>query len=116
MICRGTDVADTIATPVCAAIPRRTASSFSFGPGRISTTLKAIIGANVAMFVLTAFVPSIVMLLGLVPVSVVREFRVWQLGTYMFLHGGFFPHRFQHAGVVDVRGPARATVGDAVLF
>jgi membrane associated rhomboid family serine protease len=70
--------------------PPSYASSFSFGPGRISTALKAIIGANVAMFVLTAFVPSLVMVLGLVPVSVVREFRVWQLGTYMFLHGGFF--------------------------
>ena len=66
------------------------ASSFSFGPGPISTTLKAIIGANVAMFVATTFVPSLTPLLGLVPVAVVEQLRLWQLGTYMFLHGGIF--------------------------
>ena len=66
------------------------ASSFSFGPGPISTTLKAIIGANVAMFVATTFVPSLTPLLGLVPVAVVEHLRLWQLVTYMFLHGGIF--------------------------
>jgi len=66
------------------------ASSFSFGPGPISTALKAIIGANIAMFVLTTLAPSLITVLGLVPVSVIHELRVWQLGTYMFLHGGFF--------------------------
>ena len=66
------------------------ASSFSFGPGPLSTALKALIGANVVMFVLTTLVQSLIPRLGLVPVLVLHQFRVWQLVTYMFLHGGFF--------------------------
>ena len=65
-------------------------SSFSFGPGPISTALKALIAANVAMFVITTFVPSLVLLLGLRPVAVIGQLRVWQLATYMFIHGGIF--------------------------
>ena len=66
------------------------ASSFSFGPGALSTALKAIIGANVALFIATTFVPALIPSLGLVPFAVVRQFHVWQLATYMFLHGGVF--------------------------
>jgi membrane associated rhomboid family serine protease len=66
------------------------ASSFSFGPGPLSNTLKALIGANVAAFVITAFLPILREYLGLVPTLVVHRFWVWQLVTYMFLHGGIF--------------------------
>jgi membrane associated rhomboid family serine protease len=66
------------------------ASSFSFGPGPISTTLKALIAANVAVFLLTAFARSAVPYLGLVPELVLHKFWIWQLATYMFLHGGIF--------------------------
>jgi membrane associated rhomboid family serine protease len=66
------------------------ASSFSFGPGPISTTLKALIAANVLMFLVTAFARSVVPYLGLVPELVLYKFWVWQLATYMFLHGGIF--------------------------
>ncbi len=52
--------------------------------------MKALIGANVAMFILTTFVQSLVPKLGLVPVYVLRDFWLWQLVTYMFLHGGIF--------------------------
>jgi membrane associated rhomboid family serine protease len=65
-------------------------SSFSFGPGGISTALKALIGANVVMFLATTFVPELKTLLGLTPIAVLRHLQVWQLGTYMFLHGGIF--------------------------
>jgi membrane associated rhomboid family serine protease len=65
-------------------------SSFSFGPGPVSTTLKALIGANVAAFAVTFFIPDILQYLGLVPKLVLNQFRVWQLATYMFLHGGIF--------------------------
>ena len=65
-------------------------SSISFGPGPISTALKALIGANVAMFLMTQLVPSLVGLLGLVPAYVLHNLWIWQLGTYMFLHGGIF--------------------------
>ena len=71
------------------------ASSFSFGPGPLSMTLKALIGANVGMFLITALGPApfgraVIDTLGLVPGAVLHQFALWQLGTYMFLHGGIF--------------------------
>ena len=68
--------------------PSAYASSFSFGPGPLPTALKAIIGANVVVFIAQLLVPSLTDALGLVPMLVVRNFWLWQLGTYMFLHGG----------------------------
>src|SRR3954466_2829979 len=65
-------------------------SSFSFSPGPISTALKALIAANVAMFVITAVQPQLRDYLGLVPTLVLHQFWVWQLATYMFLHAGLF--------------------------
>jgi membrane associated rhomboid family serine protease len=65
-------------------------SSMSFGPGPVSTALKALIGANVALFLMTTFWGALVPLLGLMPTYVLHEFRIWQLGTYMFLHGSVF--------------------------
>jgi membrane associated rhomboid family serine protease len=70
--------------------PSAYASSFSFGPGPLSTALKALIAANVVMFLVTTFVQTLVPYLGLVPSLVVRQLWVWQLATYMFLHGGIF--------------------------
>ena len=70
--------------------PSTYASSFSFGPGPISTALKALIGVNVLMFVVRAFVSSVDLYFGLVPALVVHRFWVWQTATYMFLHGGIF--------------------------
>ncbi len=66
------------------------ASSFSFGPGPLSTALKALIGANVVMFLGQFFFSIVTDVLGLRPIFVVRYFWVWQLATYMFLHGGIF--------------------------
>src|SRR5207244_8804045 len=34
--------------------------------------------------------PSLTEMLGLVPHEVFGQLRIWQLGTYMFLHGGLF--------------------------
>jgi len=65
-------------------------SSFSFGPGPMSSALKIIIGLNVAMFLATTFAPSLQIELGLVPMWVLHERRVWQLVTYMFIHAGLF--------------------------
>jgi membrane associated rhomboid family serine protease len=72
--------------------PSRNVSSFSFGPGPVSTALKALIAANVVMFVVQFFFGITTAILGLQPELVVRNFWVWQLGTYMFLHhtGGVF--------------------------
>src|SRR2546425_1552939 len=68
----------------------RYASSFSFGPGPVSTAIKALIGANVVMFLAQMFAPSLTEMLGLVPHEVFGQLRIWQLGSYMFLHGGLF--------------------------
>ena len=65
-------------------------SSYSFGPGGISTAIKALIGANVLLFLVQFFAPAVTDVLGLRPIFVVRYFWVWQLATYMFLHGGVF--------------------------
>jgi membrane associated rhomboid family serine protease len=75
------------------------ASSFSFGPGPVSTALKALIGLNVLMFVVQLVLPITTELLGLHPAWVVHarstiapehSLWVWQIATYMFLHGGIF--------------------------
>lgn len=68
--------------------PSPYASSFSFGPGPLSTALKVLIGVNVAVFFVQQLVP-VTELLGLAPSFVVRGW-LWQLGTYMFLHGDLF--------------------------
>jgi membrane associated rhomboid family serine protease len=70
--------------------PSPYATSFSFGPGPMSTALKALIAANVGVFLLTMLDPALVPMLGLVPEAVLHGFRIWQLGTYLFVHGGFF--------------------------
>jgi membrane associated rhomboid family serine protease len=66
------------------------ASSFSFGPGPISTALKVLIGVTVAIFVGQLVFPILTDVLGLHPALVLRSFWLWQLVTYMFLHGGLF--------------------------
>jgi membrane associated rhomboid family serine protease len=66
------------------------ASSFSFGPGAISTALKSIIAVNVVVFLLQAVVPSLTFTFALRPDAVYGQLHVWQLVTYMFLHGGLF--------------------------
>lgn len=61
-------------------------SSYSFGPGPLSSALKALIAINVALF-LAGFVASdLVRVFGLRPSDVLQG-RVWQLLTYMYLHG-----------------------------
>jgi len=65
-------------------------SSLSFGPGPISTALKAIIGANVVLFLATLFYAPLQIQLGLVPMWVLHEKHLWQPVTYMFIHAGLF--------------------------
>jgi membrane associated rhomboid family serine protease len=72
----------------------------SLGPGPVSTALKALIAANVVMFVLqSVFSPIPNVLFGLHPAWVIpapsgpareHSFWLWQTATYMFLHAGIF--------------------------
>jgi membrane associated rhomboid family serine protease len=64
-----------------------TSISYSFGPGPITFAVKWIIIANVVVFVLSMFVPLIDRF-GLTPKDVIERGWIWQLVTYMFLHGG----------------------------
>jgi len=61
------------------------------GGGSITPAIKGLIIINVAVFILQAMMDySIVIIFGLVPYLVWREFYIWQLFTYQFLHGGIF--------------------------
>src|SRR5580692_5543834 len=56
--------------------------------------VKWLLISNVAIFVLTFFAERVglsgpLIFLKLIPVAVVKDFFVWQLATYAFLHGGF---------------------------
>jgi membrane associated rhomboid family serine protease len=68
--------------------PSPQAVSFSFGPGPMSTAMKALIAANVAVFIVQSVAPGSLIedWLGLWPANVFP--RIWQLATYLFLHGG----------------------------
>jgi membrane associated rhomboid family serine protease len=69
--------------------PSRYVSSYSFGPGPLSTALKVLIGVNVVVF-FAQFAPIVTLVLGLQPFLVVRRLWLWQPATYMFLHAGLF--------------------------
>ena len=71
--------------------PRPYNVSYSFGPGGITPAVKALLAANIGMFVAELLYPALVPLLGLAPRAVLGAGWLWQPVTYMFLHhtGGF---------------------------
>ena len=66
----------------------RSYSSFSFGPGPLSQALKVLIATNVVLFLAAFAAPELVTIFGLTPRDALLGGRVWQIVTYMFLHGG----------------------------
>jgi membrane associated rhomboid family serine protease len=75
--------------------PATSTFASSFGPGPLTPAIKAIVLVNVAMFIAEAIIARTVGIplssfLGLRPVAVVQGLQVWQVVTYMFLHGGVF--------------------------
>jgi membrane associated rhomboid family serine protease len=70
--------------------PSAYVSAYSFGPGPLSTAIKAIIAVNVVLFLARGFSGALVTELGLVPFLFLEELRLWQPVTYMFLHAGLF--------------------------
>jgi membrane associated rhomboid family serine protease len=67
--------------------PSPYASSVSFGPGPLSRAIKALIAVNAVVFIAQQVV-GLTEVLGLRPEQVVPpHFRIWQVATYMFLHG-----------------------------
>ncbi len=63
----------------------------SFGSGPLTPGVKYLLFICVGVFLLQSFAgPYILVVLGLVPLLVWKKYFVWQLGTYIFLHGGVF--------------------------
>jgi membrane associated rhomboid family serine protease len=77
----------------------RPAVHYSFGPGPISPAVKWLIIANVAMFLATLVYSPIIDYLGLSPRIIVEDLWIWQLATYLFLHGGPVHILFNMLGV-----------------
>lgn len=65
-------------------------TSFGFQQG-ITPGIKYLLIANAGVFLLQYLAPALRLEtnLGLVPYAIVHSFAVWQVFTYMFLHGGF---------------------------
>lgn len=66
--------------------PRPSAAEYSFGPGLMTPAVKALLYANIGVYVVSLFFPVILELFGLVPKYVVERGWVWQPITYMFMH------------------------------
>ena len=68
-----------------------------FSSGNFPKGVKWLLISNIAIFVATfllardeLFIRGIFDWLALSPYNVIRNFRIWQLATYLFLHGGVF--------------------------
>jgi membrane associated rhomboid family serine protease len=60
---------------------------YSFGPGPITPAVKWLIIANAVLFLATLIYQPIIEFLGLSPQHVIERQWLWQVVTYMFLHG-----------------------------
>jgi len=62
-------------------------TTYSFGPGPLSPAIKVLVIINVVAFLASLAVPAMIIKLGVVPAEVFEKGAVWQLVSYMFLHG-----------------------------
>jgi membrane associated rhomboid family serine protease len=60
--------------------------AYSFGPGPITPAVRILLYVNIGVYLVSLVFPMIVLWFGLQPELVVKEFRLWQPVTYMFLH------------------------------
>jgi membrane associated rhomboid family serine protease len=67
----------------------RPSQSFS-GPGFLGTAVGRIIVATLAVFFLQNLVPAVNAYFALTPRLALEHLFVWQIASYMFLHGGFW--------------------------
>jgi len=72
----------------------KTALARSFGPGGpMPPVVRSLLIANVAIYTFQVLAEALAktrldQIFGLVPYDVTHQFFLWQLVTYMFLHGG----------------------------
>ena len=63
---------------------------YQFGPGLMTPVVKALIWANVGVFLLTALIPPVFgwlsRIFGFTPERVLTQFMLWQPFTYLFMH------------------------------
>jgi membrane associated rhomboid family serine protease len=62
--------------------------SYSFGPGPLTPAIKALMIANGLVFIVTFFQPILKLQFGVTPKHLFESYAVWELVTYMFVHGG----------------------------
>ena len=92
------------------------ASSFSFGPGPLSTTMKALIGAQRGRLLHPVGCSAGHRYVGARPVSRRRKLLDLAARYVHVLARRAVSHPVQHAGSVDVRNRARADLGDEELL
>jgi len=69
-------------------------ATVAFGPGPITPAVRALIVANVAVFLLTFVMPRVIVgTFGMAPEDVLEHGRIWQLVSYLFVHS---PYSLSH--------------------
>lgn len=69
--------------------------TYQFGPGGMTPAIRMLLYANIGVFLLqfiaqgSTFGQALITFGGLRPSAVFEQFFVWQVVTYLFLHGGF---------------------------
>jgi membrane associated rhomboid family serine protease len=66
--------------------PRLSSAAYSFGPGPVTPAVRALLYANIGVYVASLIFPEIVVWLGLSPRLVLERGWLWQPVTYMFVH------------------------------
>jgi membrane associated rhomboid family serine protease len=64
-----------------------TGLSYAFGPGPVTPAVKALLISNIAAFLVTFFQQQLLITFGLQPKAVLEHGAIWQIVTYMFMHG-----------------------------
>jgi membrane associated rhomboid family serine protease len=66
--------------------PRLSSIAYSFGPGPVTPAVRALLYANIGVYLVALFYDPLYKWFGLVPKLVIEKRWLWQLVTYMFLH------------------------------
>jgi len=67
--------------------------TYTFGPGAVTPAIRVLLFANIGIFIVTMFAQNangtnpIVHIFGLTPQAFLTQGRLWQIVTYLFLHG-----------------------------